>query len=369
VTMDTGGIENVDVNPIGGADSVVVNDLSGTDVKQANVDLIGFNQAADMLADNVVVNGTAQGDNETIGGDANRVDLKGAHTAVSITHPEPALDRLTVNGLAGADTIDASGLAANAIGLTLNGGDQADRLVGSAGNDVVVGGRDLDTALLGPGDDTFVWNPGDGSDTVEGQAGTDTLQFNGANIGEQIGVTANGSRVRFTRDVAAITMDLNAIEHVNFLALGGADTITVGDLSGTGVNQVNIDLGSQQGAGDGAADNVVVNATGAADSVTVGGSTGSASITGTPAAVTILHAEAANDRLTLNGLGGDDVLNASTLPADAIALTLNGGPGADVLDGGFGNDILNGNEDDDILIGGPGADTLDGGTGNNVLIQ
>ena len=50
-------------------------------------------------------------------------------------------------------------------------------------------------ALLGAGDDTFVWNPGDGSDTVEGQAGTDTLQFNGANINENINISANGGRV------------------------------------------------------------------------------------------------------------------------------------------------------------------------------
>jgi hypothetical protein len=59
------------------------------------------------------------------------------------------------------------------------------------------------------GDDTFVWNPGDGSDIVEGQSGADTLQFNGANIAEKIDITANGSRVRFARDVAGIVMDVN----------------------------------------------------------------------------------------------------------------------------------------------------------------
>ena len=68
---------------------------------------------------------------------------------------------------------------------------------------------------MGAGDDTFVWNPGDGSDTVEGQAGTDTLQFNGANVNENIDLSANGSRVRFSRDVGNITMDLNGVENVN----------------------------------------------------------------------------------------------------------------------------------------------------------
>ena len=89
--------------------------------------------------------------------------------------------------------------------------------------------------MLGAGDDTFVWNPGDGSDTVEGQAGNDTLLFNGANIAEKIDISANGGRVRFTRDVANITMDLNDVETIDFNALGGADTVTVNDLSGTDV--------------------------------------------------------------------------------------------------------------------------------------
>src|SRR5205085_1057437 len=131
---------------------------------------------------------------------------------------------LTVDGGAGNDTI--------------TGGDGNDLLLGGDGNDLIVGGRGNDVALMGAGDDTFVWNPGDGSDIVEGQAGSDTMQFNGANIAEKIDLSANGGRLRFTRDVANITMDTNDVERVNFAALGGADTITVGDLSGTDVTEV-----------------------------------------------------------------------------------------------------------------------------------
>ena len=72
-------------------------------------------------------------------------------------------------------------------------------LIGGPGNDVVNGGRGDDVRRsLGAGNDTFVWNPGDGSDMVEGQAGFDTLVFNGANINENIDISANGERVRFT---------------------------------------------------------------------------------------------------------------------------------------------------------------------------
>ena len=92
-------------------------------------------------------------------------------------------------------------------------------------------------------------------------------------------------------------------------------------------------------------------------------------VIGLAAQVNITGAEAANDRLTVNTLGGDDVLDASGLSVGAIGLTANGGDGDDVLIGGDGNDTLSGDAGDDVLIGGPGLDVLDGGTGNNILIQ
>ncbi len=85
--------------------------------------------------------------------------------------------------------------------------------------------------------------------------------------------------------------------------------------------------------------------------------------------VHITGAEAANDHLIVNALGGDDVVDASGLSATAIRLTANGGDGNDVLIGGAGNDTLLGGAGDDVLIGGLGQDVLDGGPGNNILIQ
>src|SRR4051794_30195933 len=114
-------------------------------------------------------------------------------------------------------TVTASGGTApsNAADV-INAGGGNDIIDSGGGNDVVTGGPGNDVALLGAGNDTFIWNPGDGSDTVEGQSGFDTLQFNGANIGENIDISANGSRVRFFRDVANITMDLDGVEQINF---------------------------------------------------------------------------------------------------------------------------------------------------------
>jgi Ca2+-binding RTX toxin-like protein len=215
-----------------------------------------------------------------------------------------------------------------------------------------------------------VWNPGDGSDVVEGQAGADTMIFNGANVAENMSLSANGSRLRFTRDVGNIVMDTNSVETIDVNALGGADTIRVGDLTGTGVTKVNIDLGSPPGSGtgDGAADTVIVEGTANDDFIGVSGAAGQADVTGLAAAVHISGAEASRDQLIVRGLGGDDVVVASNLAADSIQLTADGGDGDDVLIGSAGNHTLLGGAGDDLLIAGTGPHVLDGGTGNNILL-
>ena len=69
-------------------------------------------------------------------------------------------------------------------------------------------------------------------------------------------LSASGSHAVLTRNVAAITMDLHGMETVNIRALGSADNIVVGDLRGTDVNQVHVDLAATGGGDDGAADTV-----------------------------------------------------------------------------------------------------------------
>jgi hypothetical protein len=97
---------------------------------------------------------------------------------------------------------------------TLLGGSGDETLIGGDGADVVDGNRGADTADLGAGDDRFIWDPGDGSDVVEGGAGHDAMTFNGSNGAEEFTVSANGSRVRFLRNVGTIDMDLNGVEDI-----------------------------------------------------------------------------------------------------------------------------------------------------------
>ena len=129
------------------------------------------------------------------------------------------------------------------------------------------------------------------------------------------------------------------------------------------------DLAASGGGDDGAPDNVVVNGTNADDVVTVTGAGPNAQVAGLSAQVSVSGASASNDRLTVNSLAGDDVIDASGVAAGSILLTLNGGDGDDVLIGGAGDDVLTGGAGDDVLIGGPGNDTLDGGPGDNIVLD
>ncbi len=186
---------------------------------------------------------------------------------------------------------------------SLNGGLGAETFRGGKGKDTVLGGKGNDIAYLGRGNDTFRWDPGDGSDVIEGQRGRDTMLFNGAAANETVTMTANGRRLTFFRSPGNVTMDTRGVETVDFNALGGTDSITVNDLTGTDVRKTNLDLaGARSGS---AGDNVVVNGTNGDDRIRVNGNGSGADVTGLAAAVSVEHAEP-TDRLSVNTLEGTD---------------------------------------------------------------
>jgi Ca2+-binding RTX toxin-like protein len=367
--MDLNGVEGIFFRALGGNDNVLVGDVSATDLARSGVaiDLGGAAGGGDGSADSVAVVGRAGNDSINVSTVNGTVFISGSPAPVAILNAE-AGDRLTIAGETGDDVIDASALTAGAIALTVDGGAGNDAIVGGQGNDLllggdgndtVTGGRGNDLALLGAGNDAFIWNPADGNDTVEGQDGVDALVFNGANINEKIDISANGSRVRFTRDIATVTMDLNGVEGIVFKALGGVDNITIDDVSGTDLARsgVAIDLGAAGGGGDGAVDTVTVNGRAGNDNINISDVNGMVLVTGSPATVAIFNAEA-TDQLVVNGGAGDDVINASGLTAGAIGLTIDGGAGNDTLIGGAGNDALIGGAGLDHLFGGAGQDTF-----------
>ncbi len=287
-------------------------------------------------------------------------------------------EKLVLNANGGDDSFSATGNLAALIAITVDGGTGNDNLLGSNGVDLLLGGdgndfadgqQGNDTALLGAGDDAFQWDPGDGNDVIEGQDGTDTMPFNGSAANENMEVSANGGRVRFTRDIANIVMDLDDVEIITARTLGGTDNLVVNDVSGTDLTRVNAELALIGGGDDLAADNVIVNATNGDDVVSVSGTGPSAQVLGLAARVSLSGAIAGSDRVTVNALAGDDVVDASGLAANSALLTATGGDDDDVLLGGDGNDTLLGGAGDDVILGGPGTDVIDGAPGDDVVIQ
>ena len=365
VVIDANDFEIARVNPLGGADRVAIADLAGTDVTQAVADLAGAvgGSTGDGQTDTVIRNATGGDDVMTTSGNGSGgINVTGPSAAVSVDHSDAA-DTLVLSLLGGEDVLNATALPAGRVALTIDGGLGDDVILGSPGDDFVDGGDGDDTALVGAGNDTFRWEPGDDNDTIEGQAGpADRLLFVGAAVAENFDFMANGGRVLFLRNIANVTMDMNDVEAVDLSALGGADNVTVGDLSGTDLTQARVDLAGPGGtAGDGQVDNVILNGTNASDSVTVGGTAASGvTATGLATSLSIQHAEpTVGDRLRVNTLGGNDGVGAANLAADAIRLTLDGGADSDVLTGGAGPDELIGGPGADQLFGGPGLDTFD----------
>ena len=360
ITMDLDDVETIRLNALGGADNTVVGDLTGTDVTKVAIDLAAAigGKTGDGALDSVTVNATNAGDIVTIALAGKQIVVDGLSAQVTIAHAD-ATDRLVINGLGGDDLIDAGGLKAGRIGLQIFGGLGEDTVIGSAGNDTVNGGDGDDVALLGAGDDVFVWNPGDDNDVVEGQAGTDAMVFNGSNAAENIDIAANGGRVLFFRDIANVTMDLNDVETVRFNALGGADKINVGDLSGTDARLIAIDLAGVIGGaiGDAQPDTVTVTGTNGEDVVSISSLGGKVVVDGLSAQVAVDHADA-DDKLVIKAFAGDDVIDASTLAAGKATLHLLGGAGDDIILGSAGDDLIGGGAGDDVVFGNAGSDTF-----------
>jgi len=234
----------------------------------------------------------------------------------------------TLDGGAGTDTLDYSGLAgpvtvtlAAGLGTATGTGVGTDSLynfevvVGSSGADLLTGGQAYDTLIGGLGNDTLV--SGSGNDTLDGGAGTDTVSYTGqtSNLIVQLAATATASGAGVGTDVL--------INDEIIRTGSGADTFLGGAWAGT----------LDGGAG---IDTLDYTATTSALTVTLGATAGTA----------------------MSALGTDILYSIEVAVGSTLDDTLIGGMTADSLYGGSGNDTL---------IGGAGNDTLDGGAGTDLL--
>ncbi|MEL6778783.1 MAG: calcium-binding protein, partial [Cyanobacteria bacterium J06597_16] len=221
------------------------------------------------------------------------------------------VEKVVFSGGDGNDTLDAreSSTTIEAFGGDgddlLLGGSAEDTFFAGAGDDIVVGQRGDDTAYLQDGDDRFIWNNGDGSDFINGGKGFDVTQVNGADgPGDEFDLRAVDGQAIFNRlNLGLFTLTNEEIEQFEINGQGGDDSLTVGDLTGSGVQSV-----------------------------------------------------------IFSGGDGNDFLNGS---GTATPITADGGNGNDILIGGTGDDILIVGGGADLLIGGGGNNTLIGGDGND----
>ncbi|HUQ08696.1 MAG TPA: hypothetical protein VM146_00170 [Steroidobacteraceae bacterium] len=425
ITMDLNDVEHVDVLALSGADNLTVNDLTGTDVREVAVNLAETTAAADavilqgratgtdftfanrgatLLAtglgadvqvlnagaeDLVVAAGVTGADDDVLvtgGADADAFHLtvsgsdvlvNGLGTTVAVRNTTDAVDSLTVTGDAGNDTFDAAGNLAQLVKLTFDGGagddrilggNGADTLIGGSGNDFIDGQQGADIVDLGAGNDTFQWDPGDGSDVIDGGSGFDTHVFNGSAVSEHFALTANGNRATLTRDVGNIVMDQDNVERVQLATLAGNDHVQIGDLRGTDVREVFVDLGGAAGAtaGDGAVDAVLVSGSSLSEVIRVSSSADDLRVSGLTAQTRLANLDAL-DSVTIDGGAGRDVIDATGADGSAARIVLSGGAGNDVLIAGRGGMHLSGGAGNDLLIGGYGNDVLEAGTGHDVL--
>lgn len=233
-------------------------------------------------------------------------------------------ESLTVDGGQGDDTIGGSRgndvLVGGPGNDTIRGSDGNDLLVGGAGDDDIDGERGADTQILGAGDDVALWLPGEGSDVTDGGGGHDTLVFNGAGLNEAFTVTANGHDAVLTRDLGSIRMDLDSVEALDLATLGGADTVTVGDLSGTDLHVTNLDL-SSAGVADGQLDTVVINGTDHSDHVRVATDGSAVDVTAPARHVRVTGNDVRDQLQIITGNGNDDV-DVSDAAAASIGISV-----------------------------------------------
>jgi Ca2+-binding RTX toxin-like protein len=482
-TQDLVGVETVEFTPVGGADSLTIGDLGATDVRNVNVNLAAFDGTDDQMADTVLlqaaaatafdvsfapgvtsvdglgarvaVNGIGAGDKVLLqgaGSTAARISGNEAANTLVVTSngtslnvaqfngstPESSVDigqgvaTLHVLGGAGDDVISRVGGSVTGVAPQIvydggagndliQGGFENDTILGGDGNDVLLGRMGNDTIDGGAGDDDIQWNPGDGSDTVDGGTGTDVLRFRTANIGENLQLTSNGTHAQLTRDVGASTQDLVGVETVEFTPVGGADSLTIGDLGATDIRNVNVSLVGSDGSDDQMADTVLLQG-GDTTAFDVTFASGVTSVEGLGARVAVSGA-GLSDRVLLQGTGsnvarinGTETANTFVLASNGTSLNVtqlngstpessvdigqgvatlrvlggagddsisrvggsvtgvnpqivyDGGAGNDVVQAGFENDTLLGGDGNDILSGRMGADLIDGGAGDDEIV-
>ena len=321
----------------------------------------------DITGDTLTVTGDGAADQITL-----RLAAPNTVEVAGFSFSRDAFDRISIRSGGGDDTVRIEGaitepttIETGAGADVVTGGPAAEIISTADGDDLVRTGGGDDLALLGAGADTAIQGPGDGFDSLEGQTGSDTVRVVGSGESEEFTLQAVGTRARITRDTDPVRAEVAGIEVAEVSAAGGADLIDLGDLGPTELQQVEADLG----VADGAADAVAGQGRSAIDFIDASASGEAVSVTGLPGIQLRVENAQPDDRLTVFGLDGTDILSATGTVGERIGVTLDGGAGGDTLVGGDAAETLRGGPDLDVVDGGRGDDRVSLGDGNDVFTR
>ena len=316
IDIDAADVEEFNIVPQGGTDTItigrsdlgVLSDLSTTTVQNVDVSL-----GNDGAADNLLFEGAPLDDNLLVSVTTGIVKVAGLSYNLRIDGTDSTLDRLTVNGNDGNDTIKAGAGVGSALITTFDGGEGDDTLAGGTGNDTLDGDN---------GDDILVFSSG--TDTMIGGAGFDTLRTEGNGAANIISLSQAGNIVTISTGLASGTVDVSAgsLERLDVFGFDGNDDIALAALT----------LPTTVDAGAG---NDLVRST-----------------------------LGATVRTTLIGGDGDDALFGG-----GSSDILEGRAGNDVMVGGAGDDFAYGGDGSDTFVWNPGDadDLFEGDEGDDTL--
>lgn len=298
----------------------------------ADYDTLKIDGSLDLTASSITLNSVDQIslDSSATGAGTLKISSTTFNTnnAFNLRGSSAVTDTLIVQGLVGADTINASAVAVDATfaSLKIIGGNGDDTITGSSSADTIDGGLGIDSLSGGSGGDTYIYNSGDvdggefinessfgtGVDTVYVLTSTDFRPMTAASFDEIEAITlAAGQTAKFTDD-----------------QINGDSIVLTGTLDGVETVEVYVDAGKQFNS-------MLTDATGNINSIYYYGTTGAESISGGAMSETIkggagsdllsggggtdtyvfeLAANNGADRLTfgvVNGLAVDDILDFS----------------------------------------------------------
>ena len=293
-------------------------------------------------------------------------------------------EEVLINGGYGDDSIYSSNDSYSGANVTIQGGAGNDTIVGRFGDSFIMGGAgndkismsgDVDSAIIngGTGDDTiyndgvdgynlFQYVAGDGDDVIYGFTSNDILQilegtYSTLKFGADVIVKVGSGSITL-KDAANIEINIDGVPDANLETVkgtAGSDNLTNSDnyviMDALGGNDNITNTGDHVTISGGAGNDSVSNS---GDNVSIDGGNGNDSI------------YSSGYYITIQGGSGEDSISAAAI----IYSSIDGGDSGDVIYANYANFVtISGGDDEDTILGDIVLrSSVDGGEDGDLLI-